>query len=253
MNEAKANGNAVTRLQKYSTYAFSAFLPLHLATTSIFPLITQSIPASEKYLLLVRPYYQSPVFEELIVFAPLAVHILSGFALRVYRRNANLKRYGAGHLPVLERLRQRLRVWPGFNWAQATGYALVGLLGGHMLVNRLVPLWEEGSSSSVGLAYAAHGFAKHPWFAWAGNTALIGVSAAHIVWGWARWLGYLGPKDQKAAKKRRWIINGISAAVAAIWAAGGLGVVARGGEAAGWVGKGFDALYEKTPILGVYV
>ena len=92
-----------------------------------------------------------------------------------------------------------------------------------MLINRLVPLWEEGSSSSVGLAYAAHGFAKHPWFAWAGNTALIGVSAAHIVWGWARWLGYLGRNDQKAAKKRRWIINGISAAVAAIWAAGGLG------------------------------
>lgn len=122
-----------------------------------------------------------------------------------------------------------------------------------MLINRLVPLYHDGDSSGVGLAYAAHGFAKHPWFSWLGNSALIGVSAAHIVWGWARWLGYLGPKDQRAAKKRRWIMNGISGLLAAVWAAGGLGIVARGGEAAGWVGKGFDALYQKIPIIGVYM
>ncbi len=122
-----------------------------------------------------------------------------------------------------------------------------------MLINRLVPLWHDGGSSGVGLAYAAHGFARHSIFAWAGNAALIGVSAAHIVWGWARWLGYLGPRDQKAQKRRRWVINGLSAALALVWAAGGLGVVARGGAATGWVARNFDALYEKIPLVGAYM
>jgi hypothetical protein len=55
-------------------------------------------------------------------------------------------------------------------------------------------------------------------------------------------------KDKKA-KRRWWAINGISAGLAGLWMAGGLGVVARGGKADGWVGKGYDALYAKIPLV----
>lgn len=83
--------------------------------------------------------------------------------------------------------------------------------------------------------------------------ALLGAAAGHMVWGWARWLGYLVPVDKEREEKRRWTINGVVAAVAGLWAAGGLGVVARGGAATGWVAKGFDELYSKIPVLGVYM
>lgn len=122
-----------------------------------------------------------------------------------------------------------------------------------MMVNRLVPLWYEGGSSGVGLAFVAHGFARHPFAAWTSQVALLGIGVGHMVWGSARWLGYLGPKDKKQAKRRRWLLNGISAAIAAIWAAGGLGVVARGGAAQGWIAKSFDQLYQMVPIAGVYM
>lgn len=226
---------------------------MHITNTSLIPLFTRSIPESDNFLLLTRPFYQSFPLETVVVIAPLLTHILSGFALRVHRRNATLKRYGAGNLSIANRLRQRLRIWPGFNWAQASGYALVGLVGGHVYINRILPLIHEGGSSGVGLQFAAHGFARHPLLAWSAHTALLGVVAGHVAWGWAKWLGWLGPVDQKRAKRRWWTINGIAAVVAAIWAAGGLGVVARAGLATGWVGKGFDELYSKIPVLGVYM
>jgi len=31
--------------------------------------------------------------------------------------------------------------------------------------------------------------------------------------------------------------------------AGGLGVVGRGGRAEGWVGKGYDVIYSRIPLL----
>jgi len=40
---------------------------------------------------------------------------------------------------------------------------------------------------------------------------------------------------------------GVAAAATALWAAGGLGVVARGGETPGWMGKLYDGLYERIP------
>lgn len=226
---------------------------MHITNTSLIPLITRSLPESDKYLLLTRPFYQSFPLEALVVSVPLLAHILSGLALRVHRRNETLKRYGAANLSVATRLRRRLRVWPGFNWAQASGYALVGLVGGHMYINRILPLIHEGDSSGVGLLFAAHGFARNPLLTWSAHVALLGVAAGHVVWGWARWLGWLAPVNQQRAKRRWWTINGIAAAVATIWAAGGLGVVARGGLAVGWVGTGFDELYSKIPVLGVYM
>lgn len=44
----------LNQVQKYSTYLFSAFAGAHIANTSIIPLVTQSVPASESFLLLTR-------------------------------------------------------------------------------------------------------------------------------------------------------------------------------------------------------
>ena len=101
----------------------------------------------------------------------------------------------------------------------------------------------------MGLGFVSHGFAKHPFIAWTGYTALIAVAAGHFVWGAARWNGWLPVGSGQKASRRWWLLNGISAALAGIWMAGGLGVVGRGGVSDGWVGKGYDALYAKVPLL----
>ncbi len=56
--------------------------------------------------------------------------------------------------------------------------------------------------------------------------------------------------DGKKGKRRWWVINSVSALAAGVWMAGGLGVVARGGSATGWIGKGWDDLYSRVPLLG---
>ncbi|KAJ5035085.1 uncharacterized protein L3040_008346 [Drepanopeziza brunnea f. sp. 'multigermtubi'] len=241
----------LTRLQKYSSYAFTIFASFHITNTSIIPLITRSVPAADSYLLLTRPYYQSFPLEQLLVTLPIATHVLSGLALRIHRRNANVARYGASHLSTSERFQQGLKVWPAVSWSSLTGYVLTPLVLGHSFVNRLLPWIYEGGSSSVGLGFVSHGFAKHPFVAWTGYSALVGAGAAHIVWGIARWNGWVPVGKDKKARRRRWAINGIAAAVTALWMAGGLGVVGRGGLTEGWIGRGYDEVYSKVPLVNL--
>lgn len=231
---------------------------MHIANTSILPLCTQSVAASEQYLLLTRPYYQSPLMEPLLVTLPLAIHVTSGFLLRLHRRNAAIRRYGSASLPPptlqnepRNHVRQ-LRFWPIMRYTSISGYILTPLVFGHALVNRLLPWFYEGSSSGIGLGFVSHGFAKHPLTAFTGYGVLIGVAAGHMTWGWAKWLN-LTPdgSDSKKNRRRWWRINACSVLLAALWMAGGFGVTARGGKASGWIGSGYDKLYAQIPFLSL--
>ncbi|RFU25962.1 hypothetical protein B7463_g10371, partial [Scytalidium lignicola] len=237
------------RIQKYSSYAFTVYASIHLTNTSLIPLITRSVPASETFLLLTRPFYQSPIFEPAVVILPIAAHVLSGLALRVRRRNQILTRYGASNLPISKRLEQHLKVWPPISWSSISGYMLMPLVLGHAYVNRFLPWYYEGGSSSVGLAFVSHSFAKHPAISYAGYVALIGIGAGHFVWGISRWMNWLPVGKDKKAKKRWWALNGVSALVTALWMAGGFGVIATGGKADGWEGRGYDQLLAKVPLI----
>lgn len=231
-----------TKLQKYSSYAFTVFAGLHIVNTSFIPLFTQSVSASETYLLLTRPYYQSFPLEPLLVGLPIALHVSAGFALRLRRRNVNLVRYGAIYLPISTRFERRLKVWPPMSWPCLTGYLLVPLIGGHVLVNRILPWVYEGDSSNVGLGYFAHSFAKHQVLSTLSYVSLIGVAVSHFCWGFCRWNGLIIAGDGEKARQRRRLINSVSGALATVWMAGGLGVIARGGRADGWIGQGYDML-----------
>ncbi|KAI9841100.1 MAG: hypothetical protein M1837_001004 [Sclerophora amabilis] len=247
------------RLQRYSSYASSLFLIGHVTNTALIPLATRSVSASDNYLLLTRPYYQSPLAEPLVVVLPILTHVVSGLGLRLYRRYQLRKRYDASLYSRAER--RKLSAWPKVSATSALGSALVPLVATHVLVNRLVPLWVEGGSSSVGLGYVAHGFAKHPVVAAVGYATLIGVGSWHFVNGWAKWLGWAPDQvpegsvvgGERKRRRRWWGVNGISAFVAAIWMAGGLGIVGRGGVGKGWVGRGWDELYRQVPIVGEWM
>ncbi|KAK4040382.1 hypothetical protein C8A01DRAFT_46278 [Parachaetomium inaequale] len=251
----------LTRIQRYSSYTFTLFSALHLTTTSLIPLAAQSVPASESYLLLAREIYQTPLSEPLLVALPILAHVTAGTALRLLRRSHNLRRYADSDKKHLIR---GAGGWPALSNISASGYIFTAVLAAHVYMNRGLPLAVEGDSANVGLAYVAHGFARHGAVSWVAYGVLLGAGCGHMVWGWAKWLGFAqgagwgapGQQtgnvavDRAARKKRRrgWVVvNAVAAAVAVVWAAGGLGVVARGGETMGWVGKLYDGLYGKVP------
>ncbi|KXT10225.1 hypothetical protein AC579_2954 [Pseudocercospora musae] len=245
----------LARVQKYSTYVFSAFATMHITNTSIIPLITQSVPASEPYLLLTRPYYQGAL-EPIMVALPLWGHILSGVAIRVLRRNQNAKRYGEAHSRE-NKASFFTKFWPKVSGTSKLGYAFIPLIFGHMVINRATPKSYPGGSSNINLDYVSHAFARHPAISFAGFTALLTVGCWHITWGWAKWLGWtpdqstqMGTKRELSKKRRWYIINGIAAAATVLWMAGSFGVIARGGEALGWVGRQYDEMYKSIPIVG---
>ncbi|KAK8172158.1 hypothetical protein BKA80DRAFT_195371, partial [Phyllosticta citrichinensis] len=247
----------LTRIQKYSSYAFTLFAAAHITNTSLIPLTTRSLPASDTYLLLTRPYYQDFPFEQLLVIAPLALHILSGLALRLYRRRQTVRRY-AGEAST--RSERRRVPWPAVSGTSALGFASTALVGGHALVNRGVPLLVEGSSAGIGLEYVSHGFARHPVLSFVGFGALVSVAVWHGVWGAAKWNGWTPAQlvrpgyEGEIRRKRRWyVINGIAAALAGLWMAGGLGVVGQGGAATGWVARDYDNLFKSIPLVGQWL
>jgi hypothetical protein len=233
------------------------------------------VPASEGYLLLAREIYQTPMTEPLFVALPIAAHIASGIALRLVRRSHNLRRYGGATPAVLPTRSSTGRsftssssgstgsAWPQLSWISASGYGFAAFLSAHVAINRLLPLHVEGDSSNIGLAYVAHGFASHPAVSYAAYAGLLGLGCGHMIWGWAKWIGLaqmagwaadiktVGTtrdknEDVRRRKRRRriWLwINGAAVAATVVWAAGGLGIVARGGPADGWVGKVYDELF----------
>lgn len=242
----------MTRIQKYSSYTFTAFAAIHVANSSLIPLATRSVLESNRYLLLTRPYYQSQYAEPLVIGVPLVAHIASGIALRLYRRRQALKKYGAE-----TRSDKRSIPWPALSGTSALGYTLVPLAAFHVWTTRLLPLYQHGDSSLINLSYISHASALHPYISFSGFTALVGVGAWHFVWGAAKWMG-LTPSQVKSSdsnrhlsRKRRWYsINVFAALAAGLWLAGGLGVVGREGKVDGWVGKEYDMLLKSIKSIG---
>ncbi|GAP88025.1 hypothetical protein SAMD00023353_3200690 [Rosellinia necatrix] len=254
-----------TRIQRYSSYTFTFFAGLHFANTAVIPLIYRSVPYSEPFLLMTRELYQTRYTEPLLVGLPVVAHILSGIAVRLLRRRENKRRYqgdadtGFWSLkksddPYPASRKPTSRIWPVFSNISASGYVLAIFLTSHVAMNRLLPLAVDGDSSNIGLAYVAHGFSRHAPSAYVAYAFLLTAGAGHMVWGMARWLDWAPPADwrktttDKATRRRRsrawWAVNGTALTIAAVWAAGGLGVVARAGPAQGWLASVYDGIYE---------
>lgn len=239
-------------LQKYSTYPPTIFLTFHYTNTALIPLITRSAGESDRYLLLTRPYYQSFPLEPLIIFVPIITHVLSGVALRIYRRRVSAFRHGA------ETHSQRKSIpWPKVSLTSALGYALYPMFALHALTMRFTPKNVEGSSAGVGLRYFAHGVAHDPWITNIGYTIFVSVASWHFVTGAAKFLKlskeYITEGGQSGQLRKKWrgrIINGIATLSAAIWVAGGLGVIGRSGKGTGWEANNWDKIYKAVPLVG---
>ncbi|EXJ90586.1 hypothetical protein A1O1_03689 [Capronia coronata CBS 617.96] len=242
----------LSAVQKYATFPPTLFLAMHYTNTALIPLVTRNVREADTYLLLTRPYYQSFPLEPLMVFAPVALHVATGIALRIHRRRVVAKRHGA------ETHAQRKSIpWPKVSLTSALGYIMYPLLVGHVLVMRITPKEVEGSSAGVGLRYFAHGIAHNPLIGHLGYATFVTIASWHFVTGAAKYLKlsreYITEGGLSGSLRRKWrsrIINGVAASVAAVWIAGGLGVVGRAGMATGWEAKSWDKIYGAVPLIG---
>lgn len=250
--------NILLSLQKYSTLAPALYLIGHYTNTALIPVATFSTQKAENSLLLTRPYYQSFPLEQLLIFAPIVTHVLSGLSLRIYRRFQAAKRYGAETHEERQRITKAL--WPKLSLTSALGYTLYPMMVAHVLVNRITPLKVHGDSSSVGLRFFSHGMKKHPWLAGAGYAFMVSVASWHFVGGAAKYLRLTreyvtegGDYGVQQRRRRDLVLNIVSAVVATVWAIGGIGIVGRGiGAPAGsaWEVKQWDDVYRAIPVVG---
>ncbi|EXJ58046.1 hypothetical protein A1O7_05469 [Cladophialophora yegresii CBS 114405] len=242
----------LTALQKYSVAPLGLYLAMHYTNTALIPLVTPSVRAADKYLLLTRPFYQTPPLEPLLIFLPVLTHVVSGVALRVYRRRITALRHGAE-----TRSQRRGIAWPKLSATSAAGYALYPMFALHVLSMRVTPRRVDGSSASVGLRYFAHGIAAHPGLGLAAHALLIVTASYHFVSGAARFLRlsteYVVGGGEDGRVKRKWrgrVINGVAALMAGVWIVGGLGVVGRSGPGVGWEASHWNAIYKEVPLVG---
>ncbi|KAK4943002.1 hypothetical protein LTR10_017387 [Elasticomyces elasticus] len=241
-------------VQKYATLPPTIYLAMHYTNTAIIPLVTRNVAESDKYLLLTRPYYQSFPIEPLMIFAPILTHVISGVALRVYRRRIIALRHGA------ETRADRKKVpWPKVSLTSALGYAMYPMFVAHVLMQRVIPKQVDGSSAGVGLRYFAHGMAHDPITANTFYTLFVTIASFHFIGGTAKYLKlsreYITEGGQSGAVRRKWrgrIINALAATVAAVWLAGGLGVVGRAGPGSGWEASNWNKIYGAVPLIGKF-
>lgn len=263
---------SVSALQKYSTYPPTLFLVLHFTNTSLIPLVTRSVSDSDTYLLLTRPIYQAPALEHLVLTIPSLVHVASGIALRSIRSSRRARLYGV----ETRSQRSLLSFWPRVSVQAQLGYALVPLLGFHVLVNRVAPVIYDGGSSGVGIGYVAHAFNRNPAFWNVYYLVFVAVGVWHIIGGWAAWMGWRvttvrrerkqnkgslerpfnQPENEQRCKRQRtmrWTVNGLAAVGASVWAAGALGVIGRSESGSGWEVNGWNEIYNRMPFIGSWL
>ncbi|KIX93618.1 uncharacterized protein Z520_10796 [Fonsecaea multimorphosa CBS 102226] len=243
-------------VQKYSVVPFSAYLAMHYTNTALIPLLTGSAREADKYLLLTRPYYQSFPLEPLLIFVPVITHVASGIALRLYRRRLTARRHGAETLSQRRKMKSKIP-WPKLSLTSAAGYALYPMFVAHMLSMRIIPKQVDGSSASVGLRYFAHGIAQDPYIGMTSYALFVSVASYHVVSGAAKFLKlsaeYVVGGGDEGRKRRTWrgrIVNGVAAAIAGAWVAGGLGVVGTAGRGTGWEASHWDKIYRAMPVIG---
>lgn len=172
----------VQKVQRYSSYSFSAFITMHAASVVVAPL--WSIEAAESTLQFTSALYQSPLIEPWLVYGSLGLHIASGILLRAHKVYLTKKHYDKWSFP---------KPTP----VSISGFVLTPFLLGHMYSTRIAPQFVLGDSSLISLNFIAHFFHKHRVLSGATYFMLSFLTAYHVIWGYKKWFGLYGRKYRR--------------------------------------------------------
>lgn len=209
-------------VQRYSSYGFTAFATMHVASVIVTPAF--SLEAGNSTLNFSKAVYQEWYLEPVLVYAPLTLHIASGAILRFHANYLHRKHYLKW--PTLK------RVWSKMSGVSKTGVIITPMILLHLYTMRIAPLNVLGDSASINLEYVAHWFHNSPIFMWSVYPLMVFGTIFHMTMGWKKWLELYGRKYTR-------LFFGITGSFTV------LGVVslvrmARMPQATGWIAKQFN-------------
>lgn len=168
-------------IQRYSAYAFSSFLGIHVSSVIVSPGIGIPLNITQDVFEMGRAVYTLPYFENIVIFGSAAVHIISGISIRLI--NNKLKRdrgvalssklpyepiiknddrddIGLGGISGLLGLGYK-KSWISTKFPQLTplsfsGYCLIPLILYHFLKFRYLPILVDGDSSLITINYISY-------------------------------------------------------------------------------------------------
>lgn len=217
------NGNS-----KYSSYAFTGFLGLHLTSVVILPAFSYS--AGNKALLFTNTIYQNHAVEPILVTGSLVAHILSGSILRCYKLYRSKSLYERWVSPI-----SRL------NSVSLAGYVAIPMLASHFYAVRWLPQHILGDSSLISLDYIANSLAGHPVIAITSMLSMLSLVLFHVSWGWKKWL-----KPSTKPKLKSFITGAISTGI--VLGVASLVRISSQGAATGWLASQYQLIADASFI-----
>ncbi len=163
-----AEPSVFRRLQVWSGLACGLFLLLHVLTVAA--LVVAPDAFDQALYAMRRLYRPSELVEALLVWTPLALHLLASWAVAAERRRA------------------REVAIPSVRWLRLSGTVLLVLLGVHVLIARILPALDGYSASASYLAFAVENW----WWVVPFYLLLAAAGAFHAGMGAAVALGELG-------------------------------------------------------------
>lgn len=178
-NEKKVKGGSrlfpfLQKVQRYSSYSFTAFLTLHAASVIVAPVVSPELGNSTMQF--TSAVYQAPAVEPILVYGSALAHVGAGLVLRAHKLYLDRVHYN-----------KFLKGWA--NPTVLSGYVLMPIVVGHAVYHRIAPQWILGDSSMITLDYVAYSVHHHPILAWSALLSLVGVGVFHVSRGWHKWLG----------------------------------------------------------------
>ena len=206
--------NVLQKINRYSSYAFSAFLGVHVVNTMVAPLWPSSDPLgtiNDTFMVARELYLRRPFIEPLFIFGSAAAHVLTGIAMRVIRRVEERKYYGESLAHQYRRLRAENKgVAPAelhhhaLSNVSMAGYMLIPLFGLHVYSTRILT-HKLGSGGDTSIQYITQLLQKHKILGFGLYGSLVGIASFHIIGGWYKWMYAYHRK-----RVSRWIITGIA-------------------------------------------
>lgn len=155
--------------QRWSAYAFGSFAGLHLLSTVVLPPLSRDL--ADDTFMMARQLYQSPQGEVLMVWGPIAVHLLTGWAIHARRLWLSQRNHG------------RIDWKSAANPTVISGTLLTFILAAHVLSTRIAPLVKLGSSSEVSLDMITWDLQHHRVSTTAGLLFVVGIFGYHAISG----------------------------------------------------------------------
>lgn len=215
--------NTLQTIEKGSAFLFLGFVGLHITSVVITPAIAD-IDTAENVLTLVREVYQSPSTEWLLVWGSLALHVVSGFTIRMIRKFKSItskkkkitekdaktvqdgkvtestdSQEAAASLsktPATKSKKSFVFRYIGLSPLVIAGYILVPMITKHAMKLRIQPLRFFGDSSIVNFEFLSHGI-NGKLRAKFNLSLLVFLTTFHVSQGLLKYLNIRSPKVKK--------------------------------------------------------